>query len=83
MRLGCGHPMGPLALLDLIGSTARYEILETMYAQSRDHRHAPAPLLRSTSPRACSGRKTGRGIYTYAAPDSSEVVPDARVAATP
>ncbi len=45
LRFGCGHPMGPLALLDLIGLDSAYEILERMYAQSRDHRHAPAPLL--------------------------------------
>jgi 3-hydroxybutyryl-CoA dehydrogenase len=68
MRLGCGHPMGPLALLDLIGLDSAYEILETMYAQSRDHRHAPAPLLRQYVTAGLLGRKTGRGIYTYAAP---------------
>ncbi len=76
MRLGCGHPMGPLALLDLIGLDSAHEILETMYAQSRDHRHAPAPLLRQYVTAGLLGRKTGRGIYTYAAPGSSEVVPD-------
>ena len=77
MRLGTGHPMGPLALLDLIGLDSAYEILETMYAQSRDHRHAPAPLLKQYVTAGLLGRKTGRGIYTYAAPDSSQVVADA------
>ena len=43
MRLGCGYPMGPLALLDLIGLDTAYEILDTMYRQSRDRLHAPAP----------------------------------------
>jgi 3-hydroxybutyryl-CoA dehydrogenase len=76
MRLGTGHPMGPLALLDLIGLDSAYEILETMYVQSRDHRHAPAPLLKQYVTAGLLGRKTGRGIYTYAAPDSPEVVPD-------
>ena len=77
MRLGCGHPMGPLALLDLIGLDSAYEILETMYRQSRDHRHAPAPLLKQYVTAGLLGRKSGRGIYTYAAPGSPEVVPDA------
>ncbi len=76
MRFGCGHPMGPLALLDLIGLDSAYEILETMYAQSRDHRHAPAPLLKQYVTAGLLGRKVGRGIYTYAAPDSSEVIAD-------
>ena len=76
MRLGTGHPMGPLALLDLIGLDSAYEILETMYAQSRDHRHAPAPLLKQYVTAGLLGRKSGRGIYTYAAPDSPEVVAD-------
>ncbi len=76
MRFGCGHPMGPLALLDLIGLDSAYEILETMYAQSRDHRHAPAPLLKQYVTAGLLGRKVGRGIYTYAAPDSSEIVAD-------
>ncbi len=76
MRLGTGHPMGPLALLDLIGLDSALEILETMYAQSRDHRHAPAPLLKQYVTAGLLGRKTGRGIYTYAAPDSPQVVAD-------
>ena len=77
MRFGTGHPMGPLALLDLIGLDSAYEILETMYAQSRDHRHAPAPLLKQYVTAGLLGRKTGRGFYTYAGPDSPEVVADA------
>ncbi len=76
MRFGCGHPMGPLALLDLIGLDSAYEILETMYAQSRDHLHAPAPILKQYVTAGLLGRKTGRGFYTYAAPDSHEVVAD-------
>ena len=89
MRFGCGHPMGPLALLDLIGLDSAYEILETMYAQSRDHLHAPAPLLKQYVTAGRLGRKTGRGFYSYAAPDSSQVVADhdtptgAAVAAAP
>jgi 3-hydroxybutyryl-CoA dehydrogenase len=77
MRFGCGHPMGPLALLDLIGLDSAYHILETMYAQSRDHRHAPAPMLKQYVTAGLLGRKTGRGFYTYASPDSPQVVDDA------
>ena len=80
MCFGCGHPMGPLALLDLIGLDSAYEILETMYAQSRDHRHAPAPLLKQYVTAGLLGRKSGRGIYTYAGPGSPEVVADADTA---
>jgi 3-hydroxybutyryl-CoA dehydrogenase len=76
MRLGCGYPMGPLALLDLIGLDTAYEILDTMYRQSRDRLHAPAPLLKQMTTAGLLGRKSGRGFYTYAAPDSPEVVAD-------
>ncbi len=76
MRLGTGHPMGPLALLDLIGLDSAYEILQAMYVQSRDHRHAPTPLLKQYVSAGLLGRKSGRGIYTYAAPDSPEVLAD-------
>ena len=77
MRLGCGYPMGPLALLDLIGLDTAYEILDTMYRQSRDRLHAPAPILKQMVTAGLRGRKTGQGFYTYEAPDSPKVVPDA------
>ncbi|MGX7824721.1 3-hydroxyacyl-CoA dehydrogenase family protein [Actinokineospora sp. 24-640] len=78
MRHGCGYPMGPLALLDLIGLDTAYEILETMYAQSRNRLHAPAPMLKQMITAGLLGRKTGRGFYTYDAPDSPTVVADAQ-----
>ena len=78
MKLGCGLPMGPLALLDLIGVDTAYEILDTMYKQSRDRLHAPAPILKQMATAGLLGRKTGRGFYTYEAPDSPVVVPDAQ-----
>jgi 3-hydroxybutyryl-CoA dehydrogenase len=78
MRWGTGHPMGPLALLDLIGLDSASEILETMYRQSRDHRHAPTPLLKQYVAAGLLGRKAGRGIYTYAAPDSPRWSPTRR-----
>jgi len=77
MRFGCGYPMGPLALLDLIGLDTAYEILETMYRQGRDRLHAPAPILKQMMTAGLLGRKTGKGFYTYEAPDSPVVVPDA------
>src|SRR4029453_18587737 len=77
MRLGCGLPMGPLALMDLIGLDTAYEILDTMYRQGRDRLHAPSPLIKHMVSAGLRGRKTGRGFYTYVSPGSSEVVPDA------
>jgi 3-hydroxybutyryl-CoA dehydrogenase len=77
MRLGCGLPMGPLALLDLIGLDTAYQILDTMYREGRDRLHAPSPILKHLVTAGLKGRKTGRGFYTYAAPGSPEVVPDA------
>jgi 3-hydroxybutyryl-CoA dehydrogenase len=64
MRFGCGYPMGPLALLDLIGLDTAYEILETMYRQGRDRLHAPAPILKQMVTAGMLGRKSGRGFYT-------------------
>jgi len=76
MKLGCGLPMGPLALLDLIGLDTAYEILDTMYKQGRDRLHAPTPLIKQMVTAGFRGRKSGRGFYTYDAPDSPVVVPD-------
>ena len=81
MRLGCGLPMGPLALMDLIGIDTAYEILVTMYQQSRNRLHAPAPLIKQMMTAGLLGRKSGRGFYTYAGRDSAEVVPDAQTPA--
>ncbi|MFC5263303.1 3-hydroxyacyl-CoA dehydrogenase family protein [Kribbella qitaiheensis] len=76
MRLGCGYPMGPLALLDLIGLDTAYEILDTMYKQGRNRLHAPSPILKQMVTAGLLGRKAGRGFYTYEAPDSPVVVDD-------
>ncbi|WP_328320813.1 3-hydroxyacyl-CoA dehydrogenase family protein [Streptomyces sp. NBC_00388] len=77
MRLGCGLPMGPLALLDLIGVDTARTVLEAMYSASRDRLHAPAPILKQLSDAGLTGRKSGRGFYTYEAPGSATVVRDA------
>jgi 3-hydroxybutyryl-CoA dehydrogenase len=77
MRFGCGYPMGPLALLDLIGLDTAYEILDTMYKQGRDRLHAPTPILKQLVTAGFLGRKTGRGFYSYEGPDSHVVVADA------
>ena len=76
MRFGCGLPMGPLALLDLIGLDTAYEILDTMYKQGRDRLHAPSPILKQLVAAGLRGRKSGRGFYTYQAPNSPVVVTD-------
>ncbi|MEO6701964.1 MAG: 3-hydroxybutyryl-CoA dehydrogenase [Jatrophihabitantaceae bacterium] len=76
MKLGCGLPMGPLALLDLIGLDTAFEILDTMYRQSRDRLHAPTPIFKQMITAGLLGRKVGRGFYTYDAPDSPTLVSD-------
>ncbi|MET8410284.1 3-hydroxyacyl-CoA dehydrogenase family protein [Streptomyces sp. NPDC005195] len=77
MKLGCGLPMGPLALLDLIGVDTARTVLEAMYTESQDRLHAPAPILKQLSEAGLSGRKSGRGFYSYEAPGSASVVRDA------
>ncbi|MGW6137659.1 3-hydroxyacyl-CoA dehydrogenase family protein [Streptomyces sp. NPDC055140] len=77
MKLGCGLPMGPLALLDLIGIDTARRVLDAMYAESHDRLHAPTPVLKQLSEAGLTGRKSGRGFYTYTEPGSPEVVRDA------
>ena len=77
MKLGCGLPMGPLALLDLIGIDTATTVLDAMYEASKDRLHAPAPVLRQLTAAGLLGRKSGRGFYRYEAPGGAAVVPDA------
>lgn len=81
MMYGCGYPMGPLALLDLIGVDTAYQILQTMFRQSRNRLHAPAPMLKQMVSAGLLGRKSGQGFYTYAEPGSSTVIADAHTPA--
>lgn len=82
MRLGAGHPMGPLQLADLIGLDAVAQVLESLHAQRGDARYAPSPSLRQLVTAGFTGRKAGRGFCTYAAPGSAEIVPDGQPPAT-
>jgi 3-hydroxybutyryl-CoA dehydrogenase len=78
MVYGCGYPMGPLALIDLIGLDTTYAGLETMYQRTGNRLHSPAPLLKHMVAAGLTGRKVGGGFYRYEAPGSSVVVPDQR-----
>ncbi|MEU9843554.1 3-hydroxybutyryl-CoA dehydrogenase [Actinomadura sp. NPDC048032] len=65
MKAGAGLPMGPFTLMDLIGLDTCLEVLDAIYAESRDRRHAASPLLRELVTAGLLGRKTGRGFYSY------------------
>jgi 3-hydroxybutyryl-CoA dehydrogenase len=65
MRLGMNHPMGPLALADLIGLDTCLAIMETLYNGFKDPKYRPCPLLRKYVEAGWLGRKTGRGFYEY------------------
>ena len=65
MRLGCGHPMGPLTLLDFVGLDTTYYIAEIMFDEFKDPLMAPPPLLKRMVLAGHLGRKSGKGFYDY------------------
>ena len=65
MKLGCGHPMGPLTLLDFVGIDTTYYIANIMFEEFREPRFAPPPLLRRMMLAGHLGRKSGKGFYEY------------------
>jgi 3-hydroxybutyryl-CoA dehydrogenase len=66
MRLGCNHPIGPLALADLIGLDTMLAVMNVFYDGFKDPKYRPAPLLKEMVDAGRLGRKTGRGFYSYA-----------------
>lgn len=67
MQLGAGHPMGPFTLLDFVGLDTTYKIAEIMFAEYREKRYAPPPLLKRMVIAGMYGRKSGKGFYDYSA----------------
>ncbi len=65
MKLGCGYPMGPFTLLDLVGLDTTMYVAEVMFEEFREPRYAPPPLLKRMVMAGHLGRKAGRGFYTY------------------
>jgi len=65
MQLGCGHPMGPFVLLDFVGLDTTYKIAEIMFAEYREQRYAPPPLLKRMVLAGYYGKKSGKGFYDY------------------
>jgi 3-hydroxybutyryl-CoA dehydrogenase len=65
MKLGAGHPMGPLTLCDFIGLDVLYAVCDSLYEEFKRPEYAPPPLLKRMVVSGHHGRKTGRGFYEY------------------
>ena len=65
MKLGCNHPIGPLALADLIGLDVLLSVMQTIHDEFEDSKYRPAPLLKELVAAGYFGRKSGRGVYRY------------------
>jgi 3-hydroxybutyryl-CoA dehydrogenase len=72
MKLGCGHPMGPLTLLDFVGLDTTYYIANIMFDEFKERRFAPPPLLKRMVMAGWNGRKAGRGFYNYSDPENPQ-----------
>src|SRR5579864_4308525 len=68
MKLGCGHPMGPLTLLDFVGLDTTYYISQIMFEEFHEKRFASPPLLKRMVLAGWNGKKSGRGFYDYSDP---------------
>jgi 3-hydroxybutyryl-CoA dehydrogenase len=67
MKLGCGHPMGPLTLCDFIGLDVLYAVCDSLYEEFKRDEYAPPPLMKRMVASGRLGRKSGRGFYEYGA----------------
>jgi 3-hydroxybutyryl-CoA dehydrogenase len=74
MKLGCGHPMGPLTLLDFVGLDTTYYISNIMFDEFHEKRFASPPLLKRMVLAGWNGRKSGRGFYDYADPQKPKAM---------
>jgi len=74
MKLGCGHPMGPLTLLDFVGLDTTYYIANIMFEEFREKRFASPPLLKRMVLAGWNGRKSGRGFYDYSDPQKPKAM---------
>lgn len=75
MKLGCGHPMGPLTLLDFVGIDTTYYIANVMFDEFKEKRFAAPPLLKRMVMAGLHGRKTGKGFYDYSDPKNPTPMP--------